>query len=183
MAQTKNKLKYQIYLSFFLALFCLLFFPAFFFLKLIYFAPFLIISFYNSSFVKVLWLSILCGIFSDVLATSSFGVISLSYLSASCFLYREKRFFNDKPVNLSIFTGLYSIVFSIFNLLFLFIFDKTVIISFKWTLSDLLIMPVFDGIYAFLWFSLPFLVIEKIKRTNFKTIWTFCKIKIFRLSR
>jgi hypothetical protein len=183
MAQKKNKLKYQIYVSFFLALFCLFFNPAITSLKLIYFAPFIVISFYNYSLIGTLWLSILCGFFSDILASGSFGVITMSYLLCSFVLYRAKRFFNDKPVNLSIFTSLYSVIFSIFNLLFLFIFDKAVIISLKWVLSDLIVMPFFDGIYAFFWFSLPFLVIEKIKRTNIKNLWMHFKIKIFRHSR
>ena len=178
MAQNK-KINFENYLIFFLSLFFNAFLSSIFPLKLIYFAPFLTILFYKNSFLNILWLSVICGLITDSFSSSTFGIYSLNYLIASFFLYREKRFFNDSIINTSIFTSIYAAIFSLFNPLLFFIFDKKVILSIKWLITDIILMPIIDGIYAFLFFALPLYFIAYIKKVDFKKLWITYKKMIF----
>ena len=179
MAQSKKKINYQLIYAFSIALFSSIFLNCFINVKFIYFAPFLLLAFYKKSFISVLWLSGLCGLICDFFSSNALGIFALNYLLASLFLFRERRFFNDKPINLSIFTTIYAFIFSLFNPILFFMFDKNLNLSIKWVATDLLIMPLLDGIYAFLFFAVPLLLIEQIKKINFKNLWTTYKKIIF----
>ncbi|MFA6502367.1 MAG: hypothetical protein WCT85_06230, partial [Parachlamydiales bacterium] len=106
-----------------------------------------------------------------------------SYFLTSILLYNQKRFFNDKPINLSIFTVVFSMIFSIFNILLFFIFDKKLALSLKWLVSDIILFPILDGIYTLILFAIPIWLFEKFMVLGFKNLWIRCKILIFQKSR
>ncbi|MBI5346419.1 MAG: rod shape-determining protein MreD [Chlamydiae bacterium] len=153
MALKKTKNLTTLIVSFFLAciaLFCqTAIFPNF---RLIFFAPFLVFYYFNFSFISSLWISALCGIIVDSLSSTAFGVYALNYTIVTALLYREKRFFNDDPISLASFTMILSTAFSIIFPILLFIFDKPISITGKWVITDLMIMPMVDGIYSLIWF-------------------------------
>ena len=173
MASKKEKFKkLKIFLLLFISLFSLIFFSSFFYIKFIYFAPFIIFLFYRLKLISILWIAILLGFFEDLFSSSFFGISAISYLLCSIILYREKRFFNDKPINLSLFTIIFSLLYSIFNPILFFIFDKKINLSIKWLAADLIIFPLLDGIYAFILFAMPILLIERVTKFGFKNLWT-----------
>ncbi len=184
MAQKKELfIKSKMFLLFFISIFSMIFFSSFIDIKFIYFAPLIIFSFYRFSFIIVLWISVLLGLIQDLFSSSFFGLNALCYLLSSMILYREKRFFNEKSINLSIFTTVFSLIFSIFNPLLFFIFDKKINLSIKWVAADLVIFPALDGIYAFIFFAVPLLIFEKIEKNGFKNLWMKYKKMIFHRSR
>ena len=184
MASKKEKFKkLKIFLLLFISLFSMIFFSSFFDIKFIYFAPFIVFLFYRFSFITVLWIAVLLGFFQDLFSSSFFGISAISYLLSTIILYREKRFFNDKPVNLSLFTIIFSLIYSIFNPLLFFIFDKKINLSIKWLAADLVIFPLLDGIYAFILFAMPILLIERTTKFGFKNLWTIFSKKISLKSR
>lgn len=184
MAQKKETyLKTKIFMLFTICIFSMIFFSGFIDIKFTFFAPLIIFLFYRFSFISILWLATILGLIQDFFSASFFGINAICYLICSIILFREKRFFNEKPINLSIYTAIFSLFFSIFNPLLFFIFDKKIKLSIKWLVTDLAIFPILDGIYAFIFFAMPVLFFEKIAKTGLKKLWTKYKKNIFLKSR
>lgn len=178
MAQSKEKLpKTKIVILFLFSLFSMIFFSSFTNFKFIYFAPILIFLFYRLSFISTLWIATFFGVIQDLLSSSFFGINTLTYLFTSVVLYKEKRFFNEKPINLAIYTAVFSLIFSIFNPLLFFIFDKKINLTIKWIAADLIMYPVLDGIYALIFFGIYIIVFDKILNIGLKSLWLKYKNK------
>ncbi|NGX34932.1 MAG: hypothetical protein K1060chlam1_01294 [Candidatus Anoxychlamydiales bacterium] len=181
MAQKKESfIKTKIIFLFFTSFFSMIFFSN---IKFIYFAPLLIFLFYNISFASILWIACLVGFIQDLFSEAFFGINAILYLLSSIILYRGKKYFNDKPINLSIFTWIFSIIFSVLSPILFFIFDKKINLSITWLITDVILYPAIDGIYAFLFFAMPILFFEYLKKTGYKNLWIGLKTKIFRRSQ
>jgi len=184
MASKKAKfIKTEILFLLFISIFSMIFFSSVINAKFIFFAPFIIFLFFHLNFISILWISTLLGLFQDLFSSSFFCINAICYLLVSTILYREKRFFNDKPINLSIFTTIFAVFYSIINPFLFFIFDKKINLSIKWIITDIVMFPVFDGIYAFLFFALPILCFETIRKIGIKNLWIKYKKMIFQKSR
>lgn len=181
MAQKKESfIKTKILLFFLVSFFSMIFFSN---IKFIFFAPLIIFLFYNISFISILWIAAILGFTQDLFSSTFFGINAISYLVSSIILYREKKYFNDKPINLSIFTMVFSIIFSILSPILFFIFDKKINLSITWIITDIIMYPILDGIYAFLFFAMPILFFEYLKKVGYKNLWIGLKTKIFQKSR
>jgi rod shape-determining protein MreD len=184
MAQKKESfIRSKFFLLFFISIFSMIVFSSLLEIKFIFFAPLIIFLFYRTSIISILWISAILGLIQDLLSSNFFGFNTLCYTLTTMTLYKGKRFFNEKPVNLSIFTAVYSIIFSIFSPILFFIFDKKINLSIKCLGTDLIMYPILDGIYAFLFFSIPIIILEKITKYGFKNLWLTCQKMIFRTSR
>ena len=64
---------------------------------LAYFAPFLIIVYYQKRLLTCLWASLLCGLILDLLSSKThLGFHGLAYLAATSILFpRRRNFFGD----------------------------------------------------------------------------------------
>jgi rod shape-determining protein MreD len=124
-------------------------------ITLIPFAPTLAILYLKTNFKTSLWLSCIFGVFMDILSSSHFGFYSLNYTVATALIYRYKRFFDEGLLNFSIFTILISCIITITAQMLHPIFSPSATISFSSLLSDIIIMPLIDGIYAIVWFYIP----------------------------
>ena len=162
----KITLLYSFFLSLFFALFATSFIPN---IKIIYFLPFLVILYFNTSFITSLWISFLSGIIVDLISTTHFGINALVFTVLTALFYHRKRLFNLSTLNIFLFTVLLSISHSIFKVFFLFIFDKGLTISFLFFITDVILMSIIDGLYSFLFFALPLKAIDKFKKSSFFT--------------
>ncbi len=158
------------------ALFATAFIPH---IKLLPFAPFLAILYNRKSFQSSLWLASLCGLILDLLSSEfRLGIHALNFGLTSFFLYHQKRhFFEDKPLALSLFTLLISVVTTVAQLLLISIFDRPLPLSFRLLATDLMLMPVADAIYAFLWFSCPMLLYAHIQKIGWRAF--YAKVRKF----
>lgn len=155
-----KRIIYSFLLATFSSIFCTAIFPQ---THLFYYAPFLAILFIDSSLIMSLWVSCLCGFIIDALSTTPMGMHTLGYALLCFSLFRLKRFFNDKPINIPIFTIILSMGFSIIEIILLSIFQKSLSFSGSWVLSDFIIMPIFDGIYSIILFVVPMKLIDFLK--------------------
>lgn len=137
--------------------------------RLNFFAPFLIIVFYQSSFLSSLYLALLAGLIIDIFASPlRFGVYALNYTITSAFLYgQRKNYFSDSLMTLPIMTFLFAVVSTVLQVCLLLIFSKIPNISIAWFFSDLLLMPALDAFFAFCWFILGSMFFGK--NSYFKT--------------
>ena len=126
-------------------------------LKLITFAPMLAIVYQRKPYLLALWISLFCGLIVDTVSSQySFGLYGACYLLTTMLCYHQKKhFFEEKPSAISFFSGLISSVFSFVLIVATYIFQKPVAVSFELTVSDCIISPIFDALYALIWFTVP----------------------------
>ena len=161
----------HVVLSGILACIAYLFFHAFFpHIKLICFAPFLAVLFIQTKATIALWLSALTGVFADLFSSHFFGMYALVFVLVCALLYRQKRFFAVKPINLAIYTAIISVVITIIEPVLLFLFEKKVLLSWKWFFTDLIIMPTLDGLYAIVWFAYPIKLYDIVKKQMIRVL-------------
>lgn len=157
-------------LACFFALFGTALFPQ---AKLLAFSPFLALVFNHSSFQASLWIATLCGLIVDLFSSEfHLGIHALNYCFTTLVLFHQKKhFFEDKPLALSLFTLLISIVSSLLQLLLISVFDRALPFSSRLVVADLLIMPLFDAIYAFIWFCSPMMLYLHIKKVGWRAFY------------
>lgn len=154
-------------IPFLLALFALLFSKVFFpTLNLLYFTPFFALLFMRSSFLTSLWISLLCGLLIDLFSSKfSFGFSALNCTLTTLLTYSQRRnFFEDRLFSLSCYTALISTFSSLIYLSFLLLFEKKFPFTFGLLFTDLLLMPAFDALYGFLWFTCPIKIYQNMKK-------------------
>jgi len=156
-----------LFFPFLYALFSLIFGPVLFpSLRLLFFAPYLIIVFYRRSRLVSLWHALAAGLIVDAFSSHAFfGITSLNYCLVAFFLYGQTRnFFEDKLSTLPFMTFLFSFLSSSFQAILLNFFGYTFPLSLLWVFTDLFLMPFLDAAYGCLLFSLPFYLYKKIAR-------------------
>jgi len=133
----------------------------------------LLVFFYNRfSFAKALWISALCGLGIDLLSSEfRLGLHALEYSLVTFALYHQKKhFFEEKPLAFSLFTILISVVATIVELCLIAVFDKPLPLSEKLLVTDLVILPLIDALYAFVCFSLPIRFYLHVKKVGWSTL-------------
>ncbi len=134
-------------------------------LRLFFYAPLLVFFLIHASFFNALWIAFGLGIFLDLLSSAHMGINACNFLLTSFILYpQRKHFFKDNPYNLSLFTVLFSLLSTFLYALLIFLFDRRNLFSGKWILTDIFFMPLMDGVYAYVWFTLPLALWEKIRK-------------------
>jgi len=138
------------------------------------FAPFLAIVFYMARFSRALWISCGCGLILDLLSSEfHFGVHALTLIATTAVLYHQRRhFFEDKPLAFSIFTSVISAVSMMMQLIFIPLFDRGIPFSLPSFMTDVIALPMLDGLYGFLWFTCPMKLYIYIKKTGWKTLFS-----------
>lgn len=158
-----NKLTWISLFSLSFTLFMPVFFPH---LSLLYFAPLLVICFYHYSFETCLWIALWCGLVLDLLSSGShLGLYALNFILTVALLYAQKRhFFSDRLSTLPIMTFFFSDLFSLFQLLLFYVFEKGVGISGEFLFRELILVPFWNASFAFFVFELPFWLFGKKQR-------------------
>lgn len=156
-----------IFIPAFLSLLFLLIFPSLLpHLRLYYFAPFLVMLYYNKSYLFCLWSSLLCGLSLDLLSSHThLGLHAFDYCLTSAILYGQQRhFFADRLSTLPIMTFFFSFISTLIQMMLMYTFETPISISWKWVFIDLLGMSLCDGLFAFFCFILPAFLLENAKR-------------------
>ena len=128
------------------------------------FAPFLVVLFLHKPFSQALWGATLTGTFLDLFSSQNFGFYSFSYCLTALFLYKQKRFFNEKPLSFSIFTYFVSLTLSLLHLFLFFLFKKNLPVTFLSFTVDIFAMPLLDVLLAFFWVALPLQAFEMMRK-------------------
>jgi rod shape-determining protein MreD len=124
---------------------------------LIPFAPFLAIVMARQNYISTLRYAFICGLAMDLLTMQfRLGIYALGYCLACVAAYPLRRhFFEDKPIAISLYSALISSVATVIQLLLSWAFDQGVPFSWSLIATDLILLPIADGIYALAWFVLP----------------------------
>lgn len=128
-------------------------------LRLFWFAPLIVLSFYQRPRVACLWLACVCGFVIDLFSSyTRFGLHALNYCLTATLLYPAKsHFFEDSPTTLPGLTWLFVITSTVFQALLLKALGQPFNFSWEWIKLDLIWMPFYDALYAGIAFALPLL--------------------------
>lgn len=135
-------------------------------LALSFFPPFLIIACYKKPLSVCLWLALCCGLILDLLSSQTrLGLYPLSFCIVLVLLYNQKRnFFADSPTTLPIMTFLFSSLTAWVAIFLMYVIEIKSLFSWHWALTDTVLMPAWDALYAFCMFILPALLFGKRRR-------------------
>lgn len=146
--------------SYLLFLIGTLFFPNW---KLMFFAPLIIYGISKCSLIRSLWITFFSALILELSSSHPPGIYILSMVITASILYRKKCHFSMEKkmgifLNVTLFSSIASILFSI-----LFHFKSPMQLTIKTSIIEYIFMPILDGIYGFVWLSLP-----KVLYTSFK---------------
>ncbi|MBA3958583.1 MAG: mreD [Parachlamydiaceae bacterium] len=128
---------------------------------LMFFAPFLIILFYQKSYIACLWASLTAGLVLDLMSSQThFGLYATSYVATAALLYKQRyNFFADRISTLPLMTFFFSVLATLLQIALIYAFEqKAGGISWHWLLTDLVAMPLLDAGFGFFFFVLPLLL-------------------------
>lgn len=141
-----------------IAFFVLVMMPTIFpWVRFICFAPFLTLCFARLDFPVAIWIAAGCGLICDLSSFSTLlGLTSLNYILSTLVIYRYRKHFLEEKIH--VFT-LYSILFSFVSTLIHFAlftpFASHIHLHPYTILSDLLVLPLFDGALGLLTLFYP----------------------------
>ncbi|AHK63126.1 rod shape-determining protein MreD [Chlamydia avium] len=131
--------------------------------KPIFFAPYLVASFYKLSKEKVLVHALILGIFCDTASSYIFGVHAFLYVITSAILYKtHKIFLKEKWLSLPIITSIYSVIFVYLSYPTLAFFNYTMTWSLASLVSDAKHTVVVGFIYSIITYILPSMITRSI---------------------
>lgn len=132
-------------------------------LYLSYFAPFLIVLYYQKPFLISLWGSLLCGLIIDLLSSKTpLGFYALNYTLATSLLYHHRQnFFGDSLSTLPVMVFFFASLSSLMQTGLMYVFEKQFALSWHWVANDLIVMPAYEGAFAFILFILPWRLLGK----------------------
>lgn len=156
-------------ISFFFAFYSAALLPTYAFLP---FAPLIAMALHRLSFPKSLWLAAGSGLIMDLLSSlCPLGFHALISVVVVLCLYRFRAIFVEKALGLCSFTFIISLLSTLFNRVFLALFGISLPLAWKSCLTDFVIMPFLDSIYAFLWFSCPLMLYHFLRRQWFRFLF------------
>lgn len=138
---------------------------------LTFFAPFLAMVYYRHSMIGSLWIAAGCGIFIDLLSSILLGIYTLNYVAISFFLFRYRIYFVEKPMGLASLTFIFSILSTLVTRIFFLFVGITLPFTLKGGLTDFLLLPLVDGVYALLFFSCPLILYRLARRQWFRFLF------------
>jgi rod shape-determining protein MreD len=156
-------------LSFLISFLSLLIIPIYFpSLHLLFFAPTLIISLYRKRLLLTFWHALFCGLICDLFSSSTyFGTTSLGFALIVAILSRFKRyFFDDSLTTLPIMTFFFGLLYPFVHWVMHLFFPSFSFFSWRFLLTDVFLMSLADTLYAFLLFSLPLQLYNKIGKAR-----------------
>ncbi len=141
----------------------LIFFPSF----RVYFAsPLIVTALYQMKWNRFLWFGLWIGIFLDLLSSDyPIGFHGASFVVTCVGLSSLKHhFFSDSISTLPIMTAFASLFQSLTTAMLAPFFDLSSRFSIAWIFSDLICMPIVDGVISFLYFTIPLLLFQSRSR-------------------
>lgn len=121
--------------------------------RITFFAPVLAVACYQLQLVPLLWLAFgTASLVSLFEPEPSLAIHAWAYVGITYLLARYKHyFFEDSLSTLPIMSALFSVALT---LLFQ-AFQGFTLVSWKWVVTDLVLLPLMDGAYAFICFTAP----------------------------
>lgn len=129
-------------------------------IRILGFIPVILFGLSRLSLPKAIWISFIAGLTVDLYAKSTpLGFFALNYTLSTLFLYRYKKFFSEeKPISFLFYASFFSFVSTLLHFFLYPFLGVSIKLSFISFLTDLICMPLVDGVYTLVWAILPTLL-------------------------
>lgn len=122
-------------------------------------------------FSKALVIAASTGFIVDLFSADPIGIHALNYTLCILICFRFRSLFSaESPLQLGLYTALYSFISTHLQIALLFLFDRRVEFLGKWWLVQWASLPLIDATYAFIWFAGPLALYHTIHR-NWVIYW------------
>jgi rod shape-determining protein MreD len=129
-------------------------------IRLLAYAPLFALLCMKTSRQMAMFVTIITGLIIDLCTTTPFGFNCLIYSLTMLLMYDQKKFFADKILSLSLYTIFISVSITIIRYVLCFIFSLPLFFSFYTILSDIILMPILDGIYGMILIFIPIKILR-----------------------
>lgn len=132
--------------------------------SLSFFPPYLLMILYKKGLSKSIVQAFFCGLIVDLLTASTpIGFWVLIFILTLFFINRIKHFFfAEKWMTWPFLTLIFSQISTLLYFALLNIFCTKTYLSVQWALTDLIVLPCLDGLFALLFFSIPYHFLSKL---------------------
>ncbi len=139
------------------------------------FAPLITLIMSRFSFHYTLWLTSLIGVLMDLHSINfPLGFFGLNYCLSTLVVYRYKKYFlEEKPHIFALYSVLFSFIATTIHFILSATFEMNIKLHILTFFTDLIFMPILDGIYAFLIVLLPLYCLRTKFINKLKIIATF----------
>ena len=139
-------------------------------IKISPFPIFFAFLYHRYSLEKCLWISALSGFTIDLFSGDvRLGTHALSLGLTTLLIYKQKHhFFEDKPLALALFTFPISILWTALQWTLIPLSGISFTFSPLLILTDLIVMPLADTLYGYLFFCIPLLLYVHVKKAGWK---------------
>ena len=151
--------------SFVISLLVLLIFPSFApQIRLLAFVPFLTFVIANNRLPGALWLSLIAGLVVDLYSNiAPLGFFALNYTLTSVVVYRYRSYFSQEKAHIfSLYSLLYSLISTALHFVLYALIEMHIKLHLFSIITDLILMPILDGVYALVLVFFPLKVYAQI---------------------
>lgn len=145
--------------------------------RILGFVPFLTLALARLELGYVLWMAAIAGLYIDANSPSTpMGFSALNYALTSLIVFRyRRRFSEDKFYIFTLYSTLFSFVSTILHFVLHALIDLHVKLHVFTVITDLILMPIFDGVYALVFVLAPialFKYLSASKRlSRYRKVW------------
>src|SRR3990167_7930280 len=155
------------YLPFTLSFLVLLIFPAIIpQIRLLALVPLLTFVCFHYSLAAALWISMFAGLLVDLYSKSApMGFFALNYTLTSIIVFRYRSYFTFEKVHIfSLYAVLYSFISTLLHFILYGLIEMHFKLHFFSIITDLILMPIFDGVYSLVCVFFPMKIYETVNR-------------------
>jgi hypothetical protein len=141
-------------------------------IRILGFVPLILFSLSRLSLPKTLWISFLAGLTVDLYAKSTpLGFFALNYTCTTLFLVKYKKFFSEeKTLSFAFYGSFFSFISTLLHFFLYPLLGIHMKLTFFTIITDLICMPLIDGVYTLVCGLLPYLLYKYLtdaKRIHF----------------
>lgn len=128
-----------------------------------FFAPFLVMVYYQRSFAHNLWISFGCGLILDMISFDTpLGFYASTFLVVSAILFHQrKNFFSDNLSTMPLMVFFFSFLSLFFQIAFISFLERQMPLSKPYLIQRQIFLPVMDAVIAFFLFIFPYRLFGK----------------------
>ncbi len=155
------------YVPFGLSFLVLLIFPSFIpQIRLLAFVPLLTFVCAHYPFAGTLWLSMFSGLVVDLYSKSApMGFFALNYTLTTIIVFRYRTYFSFEKIHVfSLYAVLYSFVSTLLHFVLYGLIEMHFKLHFFSIITDLILMPILDGVYSLSLVFFPMKIYEKMTK-------------------
>ena len=150
--------------------------------RFIPYAPLITIIISRFNRAEAIWLAALVGLMIDLYSKGAMlGVFSLNYCISTIIIYRYRKFFSEEKIHIyALYTTLFSVISTAIHFFLFALVETPLKLTFFTIFTDLILMPIFDGVYALVFILTPVTTIKYLSRPSYTRYYKSIYLKVMK---